>query len=138
VATKSVQGQTVQDQVVETPAANANNWQRIVLWAVGLLLATSIALWAVHSIRTSDPYVHGVLQMVGNASRGREIFQMNCATCHGLEEAGEVGPDLHGVSERKSKVALIHQVTNGKTPPMPQFQPSEKDMADLLSFLETL
>jgi mono/diheme cytochrome c family protein len=138
VATKSVQGQTVQDQVVDISAAGSSSWQRVVFMVLALIVAMSIAFWALHSIRTSDPYVHGVLQMVGNASRGREIFQMNCATCHGLEEAGEVGPDLHGVSERKSKVALIHQVTNGKTPPMPQFQPSEKDMADLLSFLETL
>ncbi|MGB3291490.1 MAG: cytochrome c, partial [Phormidesmis sp.] len=84
------------------------------------------------------PYVHSVLQLTGDHSRGREIFQLNCATCHGLERAGEVGPDLHGVSERKSRSALIHQVISGQTPPMPQFQPNEKDMADLLSFLETL
>ncbi|NER30629.1 MAG: cytochrome c, partial [Symploca sp. SIO1C4] len=39
---------------------------------------------------------------------------------------------------RKSKISLIHQVTDGKTPPMPKFQPSPQEMADLLSYLEEL
>ena len=85
-----------------------------------------------------DPYIQSVLQLTGDADRGREIFQLNCATCHGLDADGEVGPNLRDVSERKSKVALIQQVISGQTPPMPQFQPNERDMADLLSFLETL
>jgi hypothetical protein len=33
---------------------------------------------------------------------------------------------------------LIHQVTSGETPPMPQFQPSAQEMADLLKYLESL
>ncbi len=103
-----------------------------------LLIAVGITFWATRSLRAQDPYVQSVLQRVGDANRGQEIFQMNCATCHGLAAAGEVGPDLRAVSERKSRVALIEQVISGKTPPMPQFQPNEKDMADLLSFLETL
>lgn len=106
--------------------------------AVGIVLAAAVLIWGVHSIQTSDPYVHSVLQLTGDPVRGREIFKLNCAVCHGLEAAGEVGPDLRAVSERRSRVALIDQVTSGQTPPMPQFQPEEKDMADLLSFLETL
>lgn len=110
-------------------------------WWVGivvLLMVGLLALWGLHAASARDPYIQEVLQLTGNAQRGREIFQLNCATCHGLEAAGEVGPDLHKVSDRKSRVALIEQVISGKTPPMPQFQPSTEDMADLLSFLETL
>ena len=110
----------------------------MVLAVVGIALAMVLAFWGVHALRPSDPYVHSVLQRVGDSDRGREIFLLNCATCHGLEQAGLVGPDLHHVSERKSRSGLIHQVTSGQTPPMPQFQPNERDMADLLSFLETL
>jgi hypothetical protein len=33
---------------------------------------------------------------------------------------------------------LIQQVVSGNTPPMPQFQPEAKDMADLLEYLEQL
>jgi len=42
-----------------------------------------------------------------------------------------------GISKRKS-FGLIHQVTSGDTPPMPQFQPSAKEMADILSYLKPL
>ncbi len=151
MATESVQKQMVQDQpserplkkslegpVESQPAAAITVTRQIVTILVSLGLALGIVLWGVHALQESDPYVQSVLHLTGDASRGREIFQLNCATCHGLEAAGEVGPDLHGVSERKSRVALIEQVTSGKTPPMPQFQPNERDMADLLSFLETL
>ncbi len=151
MATENVQKQMVQDRpserplkeslegpVESQPAAVIAVTRQIVMIVVSLGLALGIILWGVHALQESDPYVQGVLHLTGDAGRGREIFQMNCATCHGLEAAGEVGPDLHGVSERKSRVALIEQVTSGQTPPMPQFQPNERDMADLLSFLETL
>lgn len=139
VATETVQEKIVQNQNTDVRVAQASSGgTRAIGIVLGLLLAAVLTFWAVHTVRTSDPYVHSVLQLVGNRSRGREIFQLNCATCHGLDQAGVVGPDLHSVSERKSRLALIQQVISGKTPPMPQFQPNEKDMADLLSFLETL
>lgn len=85
-----------------------------------------------------EPYVREVLALTGNPTQGQAIFLMNCAGCHGLLADGKVGPSLLDVSSRKSKVSLIHQVTSGQTPPMPQFQPSSQEMADLLSYLEKL
>jgi mono/diheme cytochrome c family protein len=63
---------------------------------------------------------------------------MNCAGCHISVSDSQVGPNLHGVSERKSEFDLIRQVTSGQTPPMPQFQPSPQEMADLLKYLEQI
>ncbi|MCY7276760.1 MAG: cytochrome c, partial [Phormidesmis sp. CAN_BIN44] len=37
-----------------------------------------------------------------------------------------------------SRTRLIDQVISGKTPPMPQFQPSPQEMADVLSYLKSL
>ncbi|MEM8806691.1 MAG: cytochrome c [Cyanobacteria bacterium P01_G01_bin.38] len=105
---------------------------------IGFALAVGLLLWGLRYVQASDPYIHEVLSLTGDDARGKEIFKLNCATCHGLYADGEVGPDLHHVSERKTKVGLIQQVISGNTPPMPQFQPNSKDMADLLSFLETL
>ncbi len=141
-----MQEQSVSNKVVEIveresqteEKAAGQSARRAVVMVAGLLLMLCVALWGLYSLRPSDPYIQSVLQLTGNATRGHEIFTLNCATCHGLEAAGEVGPDLSGVSERKSRVALIEQVISGQTPPMPQFQPNERDMADLLSFLETL
>jgi mono/diheme cytochrome c family protein len=139
VSTKGVKEQIVQNQAVDSQKPGSRKvMQRTWLVATMLLIAVSIAFWRVHALGAQDPYVQSVLQKVGDPNRGQEIFQMNCATCHGLAAAGEVGPDLREVSQRKSSVALIQQVISGKTPPMPQFQPNERDMADLLSFLKTL
>ncbi|GFE70006.1 cytochrome c class I [Chroococcus sp. FPU101] len=86
----------------------------------------------------SDPYIREVLSLSGDLKRGSEIFQINCAVCHGIKADGSVGPSLHHVSKRKSRVSLINQVISGKTPPMPKFQPTSQDMSDLLSYLERL
>ena len=134
--------QALEDLAAQLPAAMqpdmAPLWMRVTGIAIALLTAFLFTFWGIHSLQPSDPYVQSVLQISGDPDRGQDIFVLNCATCHGLEANGEVGPNLNGVSERKSRPALIRQVISGQTPPMPQFQPNEKDMADLLSFLETL
>lgn len=112
--------------------------QRLTLIVLAIVLAVLVAIFSVHMIRVSDPYVKSVLSISGDPIQGQAIFQMNCAGCHGLQADGSVGPSLQKVSKRKSRFGLIHQVTSGETPPMPQFQPSAEKMADLLSYLETL
>ena len=112
--------------------------QRLTLIVLAIVLAVLVAIFSVHMIRVSDPYVKSVLSISGDPIQGQAIFQMNCAGCHGLQGDGSVGPSLQKVSKRKSRFGLIHQVTSGETPPMPQFQPSAEKMADLLSYLETL
>ena len=103
--------------------------------AVVLVLAGGWLGWRSQAL---DPYTQEVLGLVGDAERGGEIFMMNCSTCHGADAAGRVGPSIQGVSDRKSRRQLVEQVVSGKTPPMPQFQPNPQDMADLLSYLQTL
>jgi mono/diheme cytochrome c family protein len=112
-------------------------WQPVLVLALLALIAVGILLglwWQ----RTRDPYVRDVLALEGQVEQGHAIFQINCAGCHGLEAEGLVGPDLWGVSSRKSRIGLIKQVTSGQTPPMPKFQPNPQEMADLLSYLESL
>ena len=112
--------------------------QRLVAALIATSLLIVLVVIGIQHFKVSDPYVLEVLAINGDASRGQLIFQMNCATCHGLEASGEVGPSLRDISERKSQVGLIEQVISGKTPPMPQFQPEAEVMADLLQYLETL
>lgn len=102
------------------------------------VLIVNLILFGIYQMRLSDPYIKSVLTLQGDAVKGHAIFQMNCATCHGLQANGKVGPSLRQISERKSRLALIDQVISGKTPPMPQFQPSSQEMADLLEYLESL
>ncbi|MEO1591360.1 MAG: cytochrome c [Cyanobacteria bacterium J06632_22] len=134
----SVTHDTINSSTDSTDGTMAAPLRNIVLAVLGLLLVMALVFLGIHQRQMSDPYVRSVLSLEGDSVRGEEIFRLNCATCHGLEASGEVGPDLHSVSARKSRIGLIDQVISGKTPPMPQFQPEPKEMADLLEFLETL
>ena len=101
-----------------------------------VVVAIAIGLWILRP--PIDPYTQSVLNLSGDPVQGRSIFVMNCVACHGQWANGKVGPNLHGVSNRKTDARIIHQVVSGETPPMPQFQPSTEDMADLLSYLKQL
>jgi mono/diheme cytochrome c family protein len=114
------------------------NVQRLVLMALAFISAAIVAVAGFYYWQHSDPYVQAVEAIQGDAVRGNAIFQMNCAGCHGTLATGKVGPSLLKVSSRRSPLSLIDQVTSGKTPPMPKFQASPAEMADLLSYLKTL
>ncbi|MDJ1169597.1 cytochrome c [Roseofilum sp. BLCC_M154] len=103
-----------------------------------MLVSVGLICFSIQYLDQPSPYLKEVLTLKGDRVQGHAIFQMNCAGCHGWEAKGKVGPSLQGVSEHKSKRRLVEQVISGKTPPMPQFQPSPQVMADLLSYLESL
>ena len=101
--------------------------------AAAVVVALVLLLPARH-----DPYTRSSLALAGDAERGGRLFLINCAGCHGIAGQGLVGPRLQGVDQRRSDVWLIRQVTSGRTPPMPRFQPDPQAMADLLAHLHTL
>ena len=107
---------------------------------VALVAMVIIALWifVLPKLNVIGPYVETGLSLEGNPVRGQDIFVYNCAGCHAWQASSQVGPSLQDVSQRKSEIGMIQQVISGRTPPMPKFQPSTQDMADLLSYLETL
>ncbi len=114
-------------------------WNQRILWMVlAVLVASFLLIQGFYQIQASDPFVKSVFSLRGNRDQGHAIFQINCAGCHGLSANGKVGPNLHGVAKRKSRFGIIQQVISGQTPPMPQFQPTSQEMADLLRYLESL
>lgn len=121
---------------VTKPVTELAGW--LIILAVCALLLVGASALAVYLYQVSDPYVQEVLAAPSDLERGEAIFQINCAGCHGAKGDGNVGPSLHNISERKSELSLINQVTSGNTPPMPKFQPKPQDMSDLLGYLETL
>jgi len=112
--------------------------QKIALIALAAWFMVLLVSLGHYQLQMADPYIRQVLALKGDVEMGHAMFEMNCAGCHGIEANGEVGPSLLGVSGRRSRVGLIHQVTSGATPPMPKFQASPQEMADLLSYLEKL
>lgn len=126
---------TLPDQILESKL----NVQRLLLSILGfMIVAIALCTFGIHQLHMSDPYVHKVFTLEGNIAQGNAMFQLNCAGCHGNAGQGNVGPSLHDVAARRSTFSLIQQISSGKTPPMPEFQASPQEMADLLSFLETL
>ena len=99
-------------------------WFLLILWAIG--------------VSKTDPFVKSTLNIEGSLERGERLFKINCAGCHGITGQGLLGPTLQEVSYRLTDAELIHQVIEGKTPPMPSFQVKPETMADLLEYLHTV
>lgn len=69
-------------------------------------------------------------------TRGREVFELNCAQCHGTNRLGiGVAPPLRGLRQRLADDAVVKQVREGKNgmPSHPNL--SEADLKALLDFL---
>jgi quinoprotein glucose dehydrogenase len=69
--------------------------------------------------------------------RGRSLYQMNCAACHGADRAGHppTSPSLVGVNSRLNNEELIDFIHAGK-PPMPGFPNiAGQSMTDLLTYV---
>nr|WP_310418021.1 cytochrome c [Chamaesiphon sp. OTE_8_metabat_110] len=123
---------------IRLPKLKQTSRQQIGSIVLTCLSICFLAIVGWHSLQESNPYMTSVLSKTGDPTLGHAIFQINCSGCHGLDASGRVGPSLREISKRKSPHSLIEQVTSGNTPPMPQFQPNPQEMADLLSYLETL
>ena len=111
---------------------------RLAYTVIAVIAVVGFSILGIYWRQVSDPYAYQVLILEGNPERGSAIFQINCAGCHSLQADRNVGPRLENISKRKSQRDIITQVISGRTPPMPKFQPSKQEMADLLSYLNNL
>ncbi len=125
------------NQILETKI-NKQEIKTAIITISSILGVTLVVIFAFWFVPQQNPYVQEVLSFKGDSQRGEAIFNVNCAGCHGFQGVGNVGPRLTNISKHKSEVGIINQVITGKTPPMPKFQPSAEDMADLLSYLRQL
>lgn len=115
--------------------------QKLLTIVVALVMTIAIAIVVIYWHQNSDPYnpyIQEVLSLEGDTTNGHAIFQINCSGCHASQVSGSVGPNLQNIAKRKSQIEIIKQVISGRTPPMPKFQPSSQEMADLLNYLEQL
>ena len=70
------------------------------------------------------------LSIVGNTVAGKNIFEIQCATCHRFGNMGQnVGPDLSEIS-RKSKETLLHDILDPNAASDPEFINHIVDMND--------
>lgn len=55
-----------------------------------------------------------------DTAAGEEVYQANCAMCHGADLAGSAGPDLTEVGGKYSQEEIADIVTNGTGSMQPQ------------------
>jgi mono/diheme cytochrome c family protein len=124
---------------VDNQLVQSRVWlNRLLLIIMAVMLIVGFSILGIYWQKTSDPYAYDVLSLEGDTQKGLAMFQINCAGCHNLRADKNVGPRLEDITKRKSQRDIITQVTSGRTPPMPKFQPSKQEMADLLSYLSQL
>ena len=86
----------------------------------------------------NNTYIIKTLELSGSIKKGDSLFKINCVGCHGITARGLVGPDLHSITHRLNDSAIIKQVVEGRTPPMPSFEIDPQNMSNLLTYLHSL
>lgn len=81
----------------------------------------------------------GTMMATNSPSPGRAIYLAQCSLCHGDHRQGVPPnfPSLHGVEKRLSTNQMTTLIHSGKNR-MPPFAIQGKDLANLLSYLETM
>lgn len=70
-----------------------------------------------------------------DTAAAEKIFQNNCASCHGADLSGAVGPNLQEVGSRLSADEISNIIKNGRGNMPPQKQVSKEDRQTLASWL---
>ncbi|HKU66506.1 MAG TPA: cytochrome c [Candidatus Baltobacteraceae bacterium] len=74
-------------------------------------------------------------------SRGKAVYQAQCAACHGERGAGgQIGPALQNESARRP-YRSVYAIVLDPAPPMPKLYPSrltKSDVRDVSAYVESL
>lgn len=94
--------------------------------------------WLVFGVALAGELRASPSALTEEASRGQNLFERNCAHCHGNDARGDEGPDLHGL--KKSDARITKVVTQGIKGEMPAFgtKLNSDDVKALIAFLRTL
>jgi mono/diheme cytochrome c family protein len=107
--------------------------------SVRLLLAILVgSSVATQTSAAQNPAPRGQTSAAGNAQKGRDAFATHmCATCHGPEGQGTVGPALAPPPRALPDFARYVRQPAGKMPPFAPQAVSDGDLADIYAFLQS-
>lgn len=90
-----------------------------ILFAIGITV--SLSACGGGGDNGSDTNSSGASTDQGNAqaSAARDIFVANCASCHGENLKGGIGPSLENIGSEMSKQEILDQIKNGTPGQMP-------------------
>ncbi|MFC4618018.1 cytochrome c550 [Camelliibacillus cellulosilyticus] len=87
-----------------------------IIAVLGIVLMISMSGWGSHAAHERAAKEKGAsTQQKANASSQspEDIFKQNCATCHGQNLEGGMGPNLKTIGSKWSKDKILNQIKNG-------------------------
>jgi mono/diheme cytochrome c family protein len=106
-----------------------------------VLVAALIAGCAHNTAQTAAGATAAPQPVLGDRSRGADVFRANCAVCHAANGAAAgVGPSLVSERQRKNYDQTVAWI-EAPDPPMPKLYPSplsEKDVDDVAAYVQSL
>jgi len=82
-----------------------------------LLVTVTLATFGLAKWHPFSPAAAPAASVAGDAGRGRQVFVVNCAGCHGMDATGGIGPSLHGIGLTAPDVEEIVASGRGVMPP---------------------
>jgi mono/diheme cytochrome c family protein len=115
---------------------------RIALFTIVALLVPAFSACSPAVTQKSGTTAGTAATLNGDPVVGKQVFQTNCAVCHGATgiEGGVVGPSLRHESMRMDYGATVSWVEDPQ-PPMPKLYPkmlTESQVRDVASYVQTL
>ena len=113
------------------------------LWTMAFLSAWGFGVSPPLRVQTeaaAPPAAASNVSAAPDPHHGQAVFAQNCASCHGAQGQGGMGPRLIGESTRKNLQQAQAWIENPQ-PPMPKLYPgtlSAQDVRDVAAYVETL
>ncbi|WP_018130606.1 c-type cytochrome [Effusibacillus pohliae] len=104
-------------------------------WKIGVgLLAVGFAFMSAGCSSSSNQQQQA--PVVDTGAKGYQIFQVNCAGCHGNQLQGVAGPSLSKIGAKLSKEQIESRILNGGggMPPFKQ-RLDQQELAELVDWL---
>ena len=112
-------------------------WTAAVIFGLALIGAKGTSRPAVASPRQDSKAVQLNPEEL---EKGKQIFEMTCSTCHGLDGGGAMGPNIQGLPFRLGVDAVANVIKNGMPGGMPPFggQLDAAQIQQVVGYLLTL
>jgi cytochrome c oxidase cbb3-type subunit III len=69
---------------------------------------------------------------------GKQLFAANCASCHGVDATGQLGPNLHGVVQRLGDQGVFGVIRNGRGGMPPVSSINDARVWQVVGYVKTL
>ena len=91
-----------------------------------------VATFALAQAQVFEPSAPSSSELVGDATSGAAVFASECASCHGENATGGVGPALRGAGLDAATVAAVVESGRGV---MPAGLVSGQEQADVVAYV---